>query len=250
MENKNEALEIDLLQLLRALWKNKVLIIIVAVIFAASFFVYSAFIATPMYEAESLIYINASAATVTQTPVKITTSDITASETLVDLYIVILKTRLTLEEVISEADLDITYKQLSRMISAEAVNGTQVFSVTVEDSDPRRAQLIANTIANILPDKIEEVIEGSSTRVVDYAIVPTSKSSPSVSKYTAIGLLLGIVISGGIIVLREILDNLVHGEEYLIETYGLPVLAVIPDMMSKSGSSYYSYGADDSKGVD
>ena len=40
------------------------------------------------------------------------------------------------------------------MIEAKAVNGTEIFEVTVTSEDPAEAERIANTVVDILPDKI------------------------------------------------------------------------------------------------
>lgn len=93
------------------------------------------------------------------------------------------------------------------MITASAVNGTEIFEIVVTNPDNQKAELIANTIADVLPKKIANIVEGSSVRIVDYAIVPAYPVSPSVTKYTAIGLLFGGMLSVGIIVLMELMNE-------------------------------------------
>lgn len=81
-------------------------------------------------------------------------------------------------------------------------------------------------------------MEGSSVRIVDYAVVPAYPVSPSITKITMIGFLLGGFVSVGIIVLMELLNESIRSEDYLLQTYDLPILAVIPVI----GSSNKSYG--------
>ena len=54
--------------------------------------------------------------------------------------------------------------------------------------------MIVDTIVKILPDRIADIVDGSSVRVVDHAVLPTQRSSPSYTKYTLIGLILGFVV--------------------------------------------------------
>ena len=61
-----------------------------------------------------------------------------------------------------------------------------------------------------------------------------------------LGILLGLVLSCGAIILMELFDELIHDEDYLIETYHLPILAVVPDLQSTEKSSNYYYKATDS----
>ena len=170
----------------------------------------------------------------------ISSADITAAKSLVDTYIVILKTRSTLNEVIEEAGVDYTYGELRSMISASAVDSTEIFKISVISEDPKEAELLANTIARVLPYKIADIVDGSSVRIVDYAVMPSAKDSPNVTRYTALGFMAGLLLACGVIVIREILDTQIHSEEYLIQTYGLPVLAVVPALGSNpKGSGYY-----------
>ena len=102
------------------------------------------------------------------------------------------------------------------------------------------AERIANCIAELLPGRISEIVEGSSVKIVDYAIVPSHKSSPSISRYTLLGLLLGAVVSCGVIVLMELFDEQIRDEDYVRQTFDLPLLAAVPDLTGKgAGDSYY-----------
>ena len=156
---------------------------------------------------------------------------------------VILGTRLTLEEVIREGNFNYTYEQLGKMIDSQAVNGTEIFSVTVTSSDPQEACDIANTIASVLPQKVADAMDGVKVKVIDYAVVPQTKSSPSTSKNTVLGMLIGFVLSAGVIILLEMFNDTINSEEWLVTTYGdeIPLLSVVPDVNAKSDRRYYKY---------
>jgi len=242
MNNTNGEMEIDLLRLLQALWRKAWAIVLAAAIFGASFLLGTALFIKPLYKAEALMYVNSSNISVGGTKVSISQSELTAAQTLVDTYIVILNTRTTLEDVIEQSGVPYTYEELMKkeMISAAAVNGTEVFSIEVTSTKPAEAELLANTIAQVLPEKIASIVEGSSARIVDYAVEPAEKASPSLTKNTLIGAILGFVLACGVIVVLELLDEQIHDSDYLTETYDIPVLAVIPDLLStKSKNDYY-----------
>lgn len=242
MNNNTEELEIDLLRLFSALWRKAWAIALAAVIFGGSFLLGTALFIKPLYKAEALMYVNSSNITVGGTKVSISQSELTAAQTLVDTYIVILNTRTTLEDVIEQSGVPYTYEELmeKEMIQAAAVNSTEVFSIEVTSTSPKEAELLANTIARVLPEKIASIVEGSSARIVDYAVVPSEKASPSLTKNTLIGAVLGFVLACGIVVVMELMDEQIHDSDYLIQTYDIPVLAVIPDLLSsKSNNDYY-----------
>ena len=242
MNNNTEEIEIDLLRLLGALWRKAWAIALAAVIFGGSFLLGTALFIKPLYKAEALMYVNSSNITVGGTKVSISQSELTAAQTLVDTYIVILNTRTTLEDVIEQSGVPYTYEELmeKKMIQAAAVNSTEVFSIEVTSTSPKEAELLANTIARVLPEKIASIVEGSSARIVDYAVIPSEKDSPSLLKNTAIGAILGFILACGVIVTMELMDEQIHDSDYLIQTYDIPVLAVIPDLLSsKSNNDYY-----------
>lgn len=237
-----EYLEIDLIQLLRALWRKAWAIILAAIVFGGAAFGYGRYMITPLYESSALLYVNNSSFSVGSTSFSISTGELSAAKTLVNTYIVILKTRTTLEEVIEKTGVGYSYDKLRSMISTSAVDNTEIFSIKVTSPDPAEAELLANTIAEVLPGRISDVVDGSSVRVVDFAVQPSHKASPNVTKITAIGIVLGVVLSALTIVIFTLLDDLLHDEETLKQTYDLPVLAVIPDLMV-SKSAGYGYGS-------
>lgn len=242
-QQDQEYIEIDLLRLVQALWRRAWAIVLAAVLLGGAGFALAFWVLPPEYEATALMYVNNSSISVGSTSISL--SDLSASQTLVDTYIAILNTRLTLNDVIEKAGLEYTYEEImeSEMIEAEAVNGTEIFAVTVTSESPREAEQIANTIVEVLPDKIAQVVDGSSVRTVDYAVAPEKRSGPSITRFTFIGVLCGLVLSCGAIVALELLDEQIHSEDYLLQTYHLPVLAAVPDLLdSKSGKGGY-YGS-------
>ena len=243
-ERDNEEVEIDLLALARALWRRAWAVILAMLIGGAAMFSYASFLITPLYQAKALMYVNSSSLSVGNTKLSISQAELSAAQSLVDTYIVILNSRTTLNDVIKEAEVPYTYEQLSSMISAQAVNSTEVFEVVVTDANPQEAEKIANAIADVLPNKIAAIVEGSSARVVDYAVVPSQKSSPNITKLTAMGLLAGFVLSAAVIIVLELMDETIHDEDYLAQNFDLPVLAAIPDMLNGGkDKGYYKYGS-------
>ncbi len=239
---KNEVYEIDLLQMVATVLKKWWLVFFISIIGAFGFFGYSYMFIEPVYEASALLYVNSSATT---TLSNISISDLNASKSLVSTYSVILKSRLTLEEVIQRTGVGYSYERLVKMISAEAVNDTEIFSVTVKSTNPVEAKEIANAIVQVLPEKISYVIKGSSVTEVDLAVTPTDSIYPSYSKNAIIGFLLGFLVSvAGIIIIDVFVKDQVYQVDWLRQTFkdDIPVLGTIPDVTAKGNGKgkYYS----------
>ena len=236
-QKKKVEYEIDLFEVLKAVLSHWWLIFLAMVVGAALLYAYTYFFVVPEYESSVSFYVNNGQ----RTEDKISTSDISASQSLVDTYIVILKYGTTLDAVIVDAKLDCTTEELLKKIKCSSINDTEVFQVTVSDASAERATKIAQSIERILPDKVSEVIEGSTVRIVRNPSVPTSPSSPNLLKNLLFGAVAGFVLCGIYLVLRYILDDRIRdAAQMLKDTYPYPVLAVIPDLMSESKGYYYA----------
>ena len=255
MNRNNDEIEIDLIALFRALWRRALIIIFVAVLIAAAAFAYTLFLVSPSYDATASIYVNNSSFTFGSTSFSISNSELTASNSLVNTYIYILKSRTTLEDVIAKGSLPYTYEELEKMITTKDITGTAAFDVTVRTSSPTMSEQIANAIAEVLPNRIAEIVDGSSVRIVDYAIVPAHRAAPSYTKNTVIGFLIGAFLAAAVVVVRFLIDEqndvVIHSADELRKIYPeVKVLALIPDMRltSKKGYYYSSYYGNEKKG--
>lgn len=242
--SQKKEIELDLFQVVNILWQKALIIILAATIFGAASFAGTFFFISPKYKATTSMYVNNSSFSFGATSFSITSSELSASNTLVSTYIYILESRTTLEEVISEAGLSYTYEDLEKMIDARAVSDTAAFDVTVESENPVEAELIANTIAKILPDRIAEIVDGSSVRIVDYAIIPAHRSSPSYIKNTLIGAVIGGILCSAVVlavfVTSEKRNDDIRSVDDLKDMYpDIPVLALIPDMRISGKKGYY-----------
>lgn len=170
-----EAAEIDLRRLFGAITKKSWLIIAISVLCAALTFLGTFFLIAPKYEASAKFYVNNNAISVGNTSVSLSSGDLTTSRNLVDSYIVILNTRETLNDVIDYAGVNRTYETLEKMISADAVDNTEIFKVTVTSTNPSEAEKIANAIAYILTKRISTIIEGTDYVLVEMPQPPWSK---------------------------------------------------------------------------
>lgn len=238
---KKEYFTIDLTHILSTLWKKIWVIIICAFLGAAIGFSYSAFIIEPTYSSEIMLYVNNSSISVGSASFSISSSEITAAQSLVKTYGVLLENRTTLEAVIEKSGVNYTWEELDQMVSASSVNDTEVLRVTVTCTDPYDAAKIANTIAKVLPIRIAEIIEGSSMEVVDSAVVNLNKIAPSITEYTAIGGIVGLLLSFIIIVIIAIADDTIHDEDYILNNYDYPILAKVPDLYSHDFKGYTYY---------
>ena len=241
MENKTkEYYTIDVLHIVKSLWSRIWLIGLCALLAALIGFSLAAFIIQPSYSSSIMLYVNNSSFTLGESGFSISSSEIAAAQNLVRTYSVILNNRTTLDRVIDETGVSYTYQELFKMIKTEISNNTEIMKVTVTTGDPEEAALIANGIAEVLPERVAEIINGASMKVVDYAIPVPEKVGPSITKYTLVAFVLGFLLSVMALTVAALLDDTIHDEKYVLQNYKCPVLAKIPDLRS-SGGNHHGY---------
>lgn len=243
MQNEDQNVyEIDILELIVILLRRWWIIFIASVVCAAGAFVYTHEFVTPMYQTSVMLYVNNSSLSLGSSKLDLTTGDIQASQALVKTYGVILSSNLTLQDVADSLNKNsningtYTYKDLKKLIKSEAANGTEIMKITVTCADPSDAVYIANTVAEVLPKRISRIVDGTSVTVVDLAEFPEEASSPSYSKNTIIGLVIGFVLSvGAILVYNIFIYDSVDSEDWIRNTFKdeLPILAIIPEIGGK-----------------
>ena len=248
MTARRENDEIDLLTLIKVLWSKALLLVLVALIAGAAAFAGTIAakrlrLEPTMYTATVSMYVDNNKSYFTDTEsVSISSPELTASSSLVETYIFILESRTTLEEVIAAADLPYSYEELLGMVSAEAVEDTAAFIVTVESENPAEAELIANTIAEVMPDRIAGFAGSSSVHIVDYAVNPAQRAAttPNIIKNTLIGALVGLFAGVAVVTVKFILSDVIMSVDDLRLRYPeIPVLAPIPDIPRSEKKGYY-----------
>ena len=233
VERKKENMEIDLTRLLFLYLHKWWLILLCAIVGGGIMYCYTAYFVTPMYQAGVTIYVNNVKSG--QQVEYISGSNLTASQQLVSTYVNIIRSDTVLEKVADSIGMDMSASDIRKIMSASQVDETELFDVYISHSDPEMAAYIANAVAKVAPGEIENFVEGSSTKIIDYAKVPESPYTPSYSKNIMMGAAVGIVLIVAILTIRDLLDVRIKKEEDLLEISDLPVLGRIPVFTSGKG---------------
>lgn len=244
VKGNSEYYAVDLVHIVKSLWKRVWLIIFAGILTAVVTFGVFAFAVEPEYSSSIMLYVNNSSFSLGNTSFSISSSEITAAQSLVRTYGEILNNRTTLERIIEKTKVKYDYKKLSKMIESSLSNDTEIMRVTVTTGDPYEAAKIANCIAEVLPVRISEIIDGASMEVVDSAIPNLEKVAPDITKCTVIGFVLGAMVAVILVIVATLLDDTIHDEEYVIQTYDYPILAKIPNLLHTGSKQrgYYQYG--------
>lgn len=227
-----DGVELDFRTVFQVAARHLKLLLLAAVLGAGLAAAAAFFLIPTQYQSSVLFYVTNSGVDA-EVPYSVSSGDLSTSRNLVDSYIVILKTREALLEVLRVAGLDTPYLELEDMITASAVNKTEFFRVTVTGPNPYQAEKIANAIGQVLPGRICAIIEGTQARVVEPAVVAWKPVSLGVEQYAVLGCLGGLLLALGVLLLWELAEGPVWNVEDVQRTGPYPVLACIP----KSGDA-------------
>ncbi|MGQ7462315.1 YveK family protein [Streptococcus suis] len=216
-------IEIDVLSLLKTLWRKKFLIIITALMGAGIAFVYSSFLVIPQFDSTTRIYVVSQNV---EAGAGLTNQELQAGSYLVKDYKEIILSQDVLSRVKTELNLT---EEISKKISVSIPVDTRIVSITVRDADPNEAARIANSLRAIAAQKIIEVTKVSDVTTLEEAVPAEEPSTPRTTRNIAIGILAGGLLAVGLVLVFEVLDDRVKRPQDIEEVMGMTLLGVVPD---------------------
>ena len=200
---QNDEIEIDLGKVLEAIKKFWALLLAVTLICGLLGFLVSSFAMTKKYKVNS-------------------------AKNLVTTYSFIITGSTVLSQVVQNLGLDMTYEELAKHISVDAVTDTQVFTVSVTTDDLELSKKIVREIIKIAPAEIDKAVEAGSCRIVSDLDYKNTPVSPDVGKYTAVAAFAGFLLAMAYALYRVLSRTFIVTEKDVTKQLEVPVLGVIP----------------------
>ncbi len=158
--------------------------------------------------------------------------DIRTNMDLIDTYVRLIGNPVILNEVIKELNLSMSSGQLSGHINVANQDSTQILTITTTDTDPERAALITNTVANVFLEKLPELMQINNVKILNEATVNSSPISPDIAVNIGIAVALGAIIGIGLVLLFEFLDTTVRTKTD-IERINIKVIGTLSNISDK-----------------
>ena len=163
--------------------------------------IYTIITRVPMYKSDTTIVL------VSENDKEYNTSELQLNKNLVGTYSEIIKSRNVLSQVIENLGLETTVESLSKNVSVEAVQNTEIIKISVGADDPEVAARIANEIASVFTTEIKKIYKLNNVSVVDKAVKSNKPYNINYIKDNVIYIGLGLVLSCGIIFILFYFDT-------------------------------------------
>lgn len=217
-----EEIEIDLKEVFFVLLNKWHLIFLTGLLCALLGLGCAKFVIPEKYESDTSIYIY------NQQTENVTYTDLQTGSTLTKDYEVLVKGRTVLESAIEMLGLDLTYEQISRMVSVNVPSSTRIVEISVQTTDPYLSRDIADAVREISSKSIAEVMGVDAVNVVEKANLPEEKCSPDITKFTALGGVLGVLLASGVLLALFLFNDTIRTQDDVEKYLGLSTLGVIP----------------------
>ena len=206
-------------------YKKYILIIIIVMLLSvAGILSYNMWLKTPLYSTSTtVVLVKKSNTTDSQTDL----SDISLNQKLVATYSQIVKSKLVLNQVITNLDLDYSYSELSKEISVNAVDNTEIIKITVTDKNARVASLIANNVAEVFISEVIKIYNMDNVSVIDEAEVNYTPSNNNLIRDAILSMLVSFVAVSGIVFVVYYFDDTLRDVDSIEKEIELPVVAKV-----------------------
>lgn len=221
-------LEVNIGDMLAVLVKKWWIILISGIVVASAFRVGTQLLVEPEYQSVTKIYVLSQ-----EDGNYLTSTDLQLSSYLTKDYAELIKSRTVAMAVIDRLNLDISPESLMSKVAVQTKSDTRIVTIVVKDTNPERAQELANSICEVSAKQIVNVMGVQAVNVVDEANLPLGPSGPNLRNSTMIGGAWGCMIAILLILFVHLSDDTIKNIDDVEQYLNLSVLASIPTVEPK-----------------
>lgn len=209
--------EINLRDLFNVMKRRIWIVIVLTLLFTSVASIYSYFNkTTPLYESSARIIIGA---------------DPEYRNTLQ----VIIRDSSVLEKVVETLELVESPEVIANRINVGSIDNTQIVSISVVDTDPKRAADIANMTARVFKEEVPNIVEFSDVKhLSDAKVNPSPINYSNNNRIIIIGFVFGIIAGVGLIFLLDSLDDTIRSQREVEQIFGIPVIGKVSKIKIKN----------------
>lgn len=231
--------EIDLLELVRNLWKHVIPIAALTVVCGVLAFLLTRFVIVPTYETTSSLYVVSASANSA-----LDLSDLNIGTNLTQDYAKLVQSRTMLERVLEQTGDDLTVRALRDMLTVNNPSSTRILEFTITSTSQSQAQRLANAMLDQALTYLPEVMgaKDNTPSAIDTALFPENPNNMKYMRNIALGLIIGFLLAAVIYTIPMLTRDTFDSAEEVEHLLGIVPIAAVPENGRKhKGNRYYYY---------
>lgn len=208
-------------------WKFILSITLIVTIFSV---IISFFIISPKYKAITKVFIGKENAQIEAQEQTYNYNDVEMYQKLLKTYAEIIQTNDLVENAVDLNKLDLKSQEILKNLKVIPRADTQILEIEYISEDKVLARDILDSVTTEFIKLSRELITNGNVRIIESVKIPENPESPNKKINIAITFFLGLIITVGLSLLLEFIDNTFKNKEQIEEALGLPVLGVIPNL--------------------
>ncbi len=226
-----QEMTLDLREIFQIIRKRLWIILLITILAVIASGTVSYYVLSPRYEASTTIIIGNSPKQAAEYGYDY--SDVLMYQQLAKTYGEIAGSRTVAEKAALRLGQGVTPDEVLGKITVTTGTDTQVMEITAASISNEDARSTANALSEEFIDEAMRIFPTGNVQIMDRATLPLYPVSPRPMLNMAIAFFLGLMVSLGIIFLKESLDNTIKTENDIHRLLGIPVIGIIPQYRQK-----------------
>ncbi|MBU5454740.1 YveK family protein [Caproiciproducens sp. MSJ-32] len=213
----------EIFDALKKRWFMIVSITLAATIISAAI---SFFLIKPKYEASTKLFIGKEEAE----SQGYNQNDVIMYQKLMKTYTETIKTKDLVEKALGSSNLEVDTKSVLENLTVTSLADTQILEVKYKSIDPNEAATIIKKVTDEFIKTSKKLVPNGNIQIIESVEVPDKPVSPNKKMNIAIAFVLGLMVSVGLALLLEFLDNTFKTNEQIERELDIPVIGTIPQV--------------------
>jgi len=222
--------EVTAIGLIKQIYHKSWIIVLMTVILSISAYLITTYKIPNLYASEATIFIGKESGALAE----FNFLDLQIGSQLIEDYKELIKTKTLREEVAKQVDPNIDIEILLKRIDVKTVEDSRFMIISAIDRDPYVATRLANTIAEVLIVKAEDIIGAKNIQIVDIAVPNFEPVSPNIITITLIFSILGIMLGIITIVILILFDTKINSQSEIEELVNVPILGQLQSVKNST----------------
>lgn len=219
---------INISEIFEALKKRYKLIIGITLAFTLIAVVLSFFVIKPKYEVTTKLFIGKEANKSQKE--QYDNNDVMMYQKLLTTYAEIIQTDDLIQQGLNKGHLNLELKDVKKSLKVTPRADTQILEISYTGTDKLQAVAAVKDITDVFIKESKKLIPNGNIQIIEKAKVPEKPVSPNKKLNVLIAFVLGLMVSVGLSLLLEFMDNTYKSKEDVENYLDIPVIGTIPEL--------------------